>query len=379
MINEKSKPVDLKVSKALSLRKVLNASGKKDTSYATELKTKAEKAEKFQEAFSYELKDGEVYKIFKILVESNEIEVIRYRPPGCNIQSQAELPLSLIDSSDYNSRAVYPEERVKEIEKLIEDEGQNEPISVLYNPTTERFEVLDGETRKRAKTNLKHEKISALIFTEQTLTSWLDRIAYSRKQNVRTLANCDFDDAVLAKKAMAQGFSIDQVADKIGKSEKVMHKLLPLADVPPLLKESLEKNGAPFSRHILEKLKRLSKIDDDSAAKLAVVLSLKCKGGEQITQGVVTTLVEKEIERIQDLRGGRAKIPKSKSHPEYIFKNPSTGETLANLKLKRARSGSLALTIQTEDQEHEELIQAVQQFVKDYASRNGFSTDEPSR
>ena len=74
------------------------------------------------------------------------------------------IPLSLIQPSNYNPRKTFDEQGLTELADSIRQQGVLQPIGVRLIPDTDRYEIVFGERRYRASLIAGNENIPAVVF-----------------------------------------------------------------------------------------------------------------------------------------------------------------------------------------------------------------------
>lgn len=369
----------LKRDKAAKTNGILEGVEKNRIDYEEEVVATRERISSIREALKHPLVEEESHKIIDTTIQGFNITLSRYNLPGCGIRTNSELPMSLVAPSEYNSREVYSEEQIARLVDDIGTNGQKEPISVLFNESKLIFEILDGETRYVSKKELAHETIACRIFTEQDYPDYLDRLAFSYKENHKVKTNCAYDNALAAYKAREKGFTLEEISERMGIPRGSLKNLIPVAKMEPRLANSLKSYGAAFDRHMLESLKSLSKTGsngkgDGAAADLVQSLARRSRT-EKLTAAYVTKEVGKEIKRIQEEEGLEEKRVSTKQNRSFSYKDPSTGEKVADVKFLEGRKGAVSVVIKQLNKESD-LIHEIERLVESLSLKNGLIKEE---
>lgn len=369
----------LKRDKAAKTNDLLEGVEKNRIDYEEEVVATRERISSIRDALLHPLEEKEGHKIIDTTIQGFSITLSRYNLPGCGVRTNAELPISLVVPSEYNSREVYSEDQIARLVEDIGTNGQKEPISVLFNEAKLIFEILDGETRFVSKQNLGHQTIACRIFTEQDYPDYLDRLAFSYKENHKVKTNCAYDNALAAYKAREKGFTLEEISERMGIPKGSLKNLIPVAKMEPRLANALKSYGAPFDRHMLESLKSLSKTGsngkgDSAAADLVQSLARRSRT-EKLTAAYVTKEVGKEIKRIQEEEGLEEKRVATKQNRSFSYKDPNTGEKVADVKFLEGRKGAVSVVIKQLNKESD-LILEVERLMESLSLKSGLVREE---
>lgn len=199
---------------------------------------------------------------------------------------------------DHNSRCVYSDARIDELAADIAINGLERPVEVTFSK--ERgFILLDGETRIKSLEKNGTKEVDALIVPYQNFSDWLDFAVYSLRKNDLGNPTCDFDRAQALNKAINEkGYSREEAIERFGLPAHEVRVLLPLAGFEGETFLALTKTGRLFSRHMLEHLKRLFKIDDHICSVVVKKIEVESNLGKKITESLVKNFVDDAIKEI---------------------------------------------------------------------------------
>ena len=196
-----------------------------------------------------------------------------------------EVPVSKILPNPAQPRLSYDEESLTELADSIREHGVLQPL--LVRPSGGKFELIAGERRWRASGMAGRESIPAIVveFDESTALE-VSIIENLQREDVSPL-----EEAVMFRKMTDTfGYSVRQLAQKVGKDKGYVENRLRLTDAPPDIRElvslrkdtlshayELMKIGDERTRRRLEKrivageltLAKLRQITGGSAAEAA--------------------------------------------------------------------------------------------------------------
>lgn len=142
-----------------------------------------------------------------------------------------EVPLDRILPNPAQPRLSYEEDSLTELADSIREHGVLQPI--LVRPVGSQFELIAGERRWRASRLAGREAIPAIVveFDEQTALE-VSIIENLQREDVSPL-----EEAAMFRKMTDLGYSVRQLAQKIGKDKGYVENRMRLADAPPEIRE----------------------------------------------------------------------------------------------------------------------------------------------
>jgi ParB family chromosome partitioning protein len=171
-----------------------------------------------------------------------------------------ELPLDRILPNPAQPRLSYEEESLAELSDSIREHGVLQPI--LVRPAGSKFEIIAGERRWRASRLAERETIPAIVveFDEQAAME-VSIIENLQREDVSPL-----EEASMFRKMTELGYSVRQLAQKIGKDKGYVENRIRLSDAPPEIRElvSLRKDTLSHAYELMKvgderKRRRLAK------------------------------------------------------------------------------------------------------------------------
>jgi ParB family transcriptional regulator, chromosome partitioning protein len=142
-----------------------------------------------------------------------------------------EIPVDRILPNPAQPRLSYEEESLTELASSIREHGVLQPI--LVRPVGSNYELIAGERRWRASRLAGRESIPAIVadFDEETALE-VSIIENLQREDVSPL-----EEAAMYAKMTNLGYSVRQLAQKIGKDKGYVENRLRLADAPPEIRE----------------------------------------------------------------------------------------------------------------------------------------------
>jgi ParB family transcriptional regulator, chromosome partitioning protein len=142
-----------------------------------------------------------------------------------------EVPVGKILPNPAQPRLSYEEDSLTELADSIREHGVLQPI--LVRPAGAKFELIAGERRWRASRMAGRDAIPAIVvdFDDQTALE-VSIIENLQREDVSPL-----EEATMYRKMIGLGYSVRQLAQKIGKDKGYVENRLRLSDAPPEIRE----------------------------------------------------------------------------------------------------------------------------------------------
>jgi ParB family chromosome partitioning protein len=142
-----------------------------------------------------------------------------------------EVPTNRVLPNPAQPRLSYEEDSLAELADSIRAHGILQPI--LVRPAGSQFELIAGERRWRAARMAGLNAVPAIVldFDEETALE-VSIIENLQREDVSPL-----EEAGMYRKMLALGYSVRQLAGKIGKDKGYVENRLRLADAPPEIRE----------------------------------------------------------------------------------------------------------------------------------------------
>ena len=177
-----------------------------------------------------------------------------------------EVPTNRILPNPAQPRLSYEEESLVELADSIREHGVLQPI--LVRPVGSQFELIAGERRWRASRMAQRDSIPAIVveFDDETALE-VSIIENLQREDVSPL-----EEAAMFRKMTDLGYSLRQLAQKIGKDKGYVENRIRLAEAPPEIRELVSLRKDTLS-HAYE----LMKVKDERTRKR---LARKVAAGE---------------------------------------------------------------------------------------------------
>ncbi|MGZ8562256.1 MAG: ParB/RepB/Spo0J family partition protein [Candidatus Limnocylindria bacterium] len=142
-----------------------------------------------------------------------------------------EVPVSKILPNPAQPRLSYEEDSLTELADSIREHGVLQPI--LVRPVGSQYELIAGERRWRASRMAQRESIPAIVveFDDETALE-VSIIENLQREDVSPL-----EEASMFRKMTDLGYSVRQLAQKIGKDKGYVENRMRLADAPPEIRD----------------------------------------------------------------------------------------------------------------------------------------------
>ena len=196
-----------------------------------------------------------------------------------------EVPVGKILPNPAQPRLSYDEDSLTELADSIREHGVLQPI--LVRPSGAQFELIAGERRWRASRMAERETIPAIVVDFDEVTALeVSIIENLQREDVSPLEEA----AMFRKMTDAFGYSVRQLAQKVGKDKGYVENRLRLAQAPADIRElvSLRKDTISHAYELMKvgderQRRRLAKrvaAGELSLAKLRVIT-----GGKPVDDG----------------------------------------------------------------------------------------------
>ncbi len=197
-----------------------------------------------------------------------------------------ELALDRILPNPAQPRLSYEEESLTELADSIREHGVLQPI--LVRPVGPKFELIAGERRWRASGMAERDTIPAIVvdFDEQTALE-VSIIENLQREDVTPL-----EEAAMYRRMTDLGYSVRQLAQKIGKDKGYVENRLRLSEAPADIRElvSLRKDTISHAYELMKigderKRRRLGKRVAAGDLTLAKLRAITGGDGEEPAPG----------------------------------------------------------------------------------------------
>ena len=143
-----------------------------------------------------------------------------------------EIPLEKVQPNPSQPRMTFHQETINELAASIREHGVLQPI--LVRPSGDTYEIIAGERRWRASKVAGKETIPAIVERFDDATA----LEIALIENLQREDLSPLDEAVIYKKMTGElGYSIRQLAGKLGKDKGYVENRLRLANAPEDVRE----------------------------------------------------------------------------------------------------------------------------------------------
>lgn len=174
------------------------------------------------------------------------------------VPADREVPLDQIECTGLNPRTIFDEEALESLARSIEEKGLLQPI--LLRPAGEngdgpRYELVSGERRYRA-----HQKLG-----RETIRAEIRELTAQEAAELRLVENIEREDlhpleeAAAYEELLEGGWSVEDVADQVGRSERYVYARRKLQDLSEEARKAfLESDAISFGHAQL-----IARLDDE--------------------------------------------------------------------------------------------------------------------
>ncbi|MBA3376708.1 MAG: ParB/RepB/Spo0J family partition protein [Actinobacteria bacterium] len=200
-----------------------------------------------------------------------------------------DLPIAKVVPNPEQPRMTFHEETLNELAASIREHGVLQPI--LVRPAGEEFQIIAGERRWRASKIAAKESIPAIVERFDDATA----LEIALIENLQREDLSPLDEAVIYKKMTGElGYSVRNLATKLGKDKGYVENRLRLASAPDDVREMVNQRNDTIT-HAYE----LMKIDDKKRRRLLV---------KQVLDGQLTLVrLRDRVARVLDPKATEAR------------------------------------------------------------------------
>lgn len=153
------------------------------------------------------------------------------------------IPTAKIDRDPGQPREHFDEAALQELAKSMAKLGQLQPINVRYNEDTKRFTIIMGERRWRAAQIAGLAQMKAVVM--HGVGEGRETFAMAVAENVGRADMTAVEEAKAFKKLVDAEYTVDEVAELVGKSAAYVQWRIDLLRLCPEAQEALVKNQLP--------------------------------------------------------------------------------------------------------------------------------------
>ena len=229
-----------------------------------------------------------------------------------------EVPTNRILPNPAQPRLSYEEDSLVELADSIREHGVLQPI--LVRPVGSQFELIAGERRWRASRMAQRDSIPAIVveFDDETALE-VSIIENLQREDVSPL-----EEAAMFRKMTDLGYTLRQLAQKIGKDKGYVENRIRLAEAPPEIRELVSLRKDTLS-HAYE----LMKVRDERTRK---------RLAKKVAAGELT------LSRLRAMIGGKPAEPDATAKPKrrartvagYVVAAREADDALVNNRVRLA-------------------------------------------
>ncbi|MGW3445654.1 ParB/RepB/Spo0J family partition protein [Streptomyces sp. NPDC001076] len=163
---------------------------------------------------------------------------------GDEVRTQLRtIPTAKIDRDPGQPREHFDQAALDELAKSMAKLGQLQPINVRYNEDTKRYTLIMGERRWRAAQIAGLTQMKAVVM--HGVGESRETFAMAVAENVGRADMTPVEEAKAFHKLVEQGYTVDEVAELVGKSAAYVQWRIDLLACVPEVREALTKGQIP--------------------------------------------------------------------------------------------------------------------------------------
>lgn len=153
------------------------------------------------------------------------------------------IPTAKIDRDPGQPREHFDQAALEELAASMRKLGQLQPINVRYDEATKRYTIIMGERRWRAARMAGLDTMKAVVM--HGIGDGRETFAMAVAENVGRADMTPVEEAKAFHKLVDQGYTVDEVAELVGKSAAYVQWRIDLLDLCPEAREALVKGQLP--------------------------------------------------------------------------------------------------------------------------------------
>ncbi|OWZ83480.1 nucleoid occlusion protein [Natranaerobius trueperi] len=146
------------------------------------------------------------------------------------VENIQEIPLEKIEANPYQPRKEFDEDKLQELIQSIKTYGLLQPIVVRKVPDSDKYQIVAGERRYRALTQLQRETVSAIVRNlNDTSMAALAMIENIQRENLNFVEEAEGYQKLIDEFGLTQ----EVLAQRLGRSQSTIAnklRLLKLSD-----------------------------------------------------------------------------------------------------------------------------------------------------
>ncbi|MFF0206405.1 ParB/RepB/Spo0J family partition protein [Streptomyces althioticus] len=153
------------------------------------------------------------------------------------------IPTAKIDRDPGQPREHFDQAALEELAASMRKLGQLQPINVRYSEDTKRYTIIMGERRWRAAQMAGLDTMKAVVM--HGIGNGRETFAMAVAENVGRADMTPVEEAKAFHKLVDQGYTVDEVAELVGKSAAYVQWRIDLLNLCPEAREALVKGQLP--------------------------------------------------------------------------------------------------------------------------------------
>ncbi|MFI1787434.1 ParB/RepB/Spo0J family partition protein [Streptomyces olivaceoviridis] len=153
------------------------------------------------------------------------------------------IPIGKIDRDPGQPREHFDEAALQELAASMKKLGQLQPINVRYNEDTKRYTIIMGERRWRAAQMAGLTQMKAVVM--HGVGDGRETFAMAVAENVGRADMTPVEEAKAFHKLAEAGYTVDEIAELVGKSAAYVQWRIDLLNLCPEAREALVKGQLP--------------------------------------------------------------------------------------------------------------------------------------
>jgi len=234
--------------------------------------------------------------------------------------SLAEIELVRIQANPFQPRMEFDKQALEELKSSIREKGVIQPITI--RKVDDHFEIIAGERRLRAASEIGHTKIPAYIID---VDSKEDMLELALIENVQRERLNPIELAMAFQRLMDEcNLTQDEVAQKIGKDRTTIANMVRLLKLPMTIQESVKQGEISMGharallsledRDVQDRIWKKINKDNMSVRRLEKIVkdALQETRPSQIVQPRRSVFIQKVEENFRELLGTKVRVRSKK-------------------------------------------------------------------
>jgi ParB/RepB/Spo0J family partition protein len=181
-----------------------------------------------------------------------------------------EIPANKLQISKYNVRTLTKDDTYLALKDNIKQHGLLNPLTVIYNESTDIYEIIAGQRRFTVLTELNYSQIPCNIIASDN--SSLSQIVLSLTENIHR-NNMKLSEKVKTCKTLQKHYqSNNELAQAIGISNTIVKQYLEISHLPDTVLDKLDAKG--YERINLDFAVSLTKLGCFNEGELLTIINL---------------------------------------------------------------------------------------------------------